>query len=62
MCGRFTSSTQLSLLAEQFRAEPVGVEGHQPSWNVTPVSDVLVVIAGTDGARQLRKLRWGLVP
>jgi putative SOS response-associated peptidase YedK len=62
MCGRFTSSTQLSLLAERFRAEPVGVEGHQPSWNVTPVSDVLVIIAGTDGARQLRKLRWGLVP
>jgi putative SOS response-associated peptidase YedK len=62
MCGRFTSSTQLSFLLEQFRAEPAGVEGHQPSWNVAPASDVLVVVAGSDGARQLRELRWGLVP
>ncbi len=62
MCGRFTSSTQPSLLAERFRATPAGVEGHQPSWNVAPASDILVVIAGSDGARQLRALRWGLVP
>jgi len=62
MCGRFTSSKQLSLLAEQFRAQPLGVEAHQPSWNVAPASDILVVVAGSDGARQLRELRWGLVP
>jgi putative SOS response-associated peptidase YedK len=62
MCGRYSASTQPSLWAEQFRAEPVGVEGHQPSWNVAPASDVLVVLAGSDGARQLRELRWGLVP
>ncbi len=62
MCGRFTSSTQLSLLAERFRAQPAGVEGHQPSWNVAPASDILVVVASSDGARQLRELRWGLVP
>jgi putative SOS response-associated peptidase YedK len=62
VCGRFTSSTQPSFLAERFRAEPVGVEGHAPSWNVVPASDILVVVAGEDGARQLRELRWGLVP
>ena len=62
MCGRFSSSTQLSFLLEQFRAEPAGVEGHQPSWNVAPASDILVVMASSDGARQLRALRWGLVP
>ncbi len=62
MCGRFTSASQLSLLAERFRAEPAGVEGHQPSWNVAPASDILVVVASPDGARQLRELRWGLVP
>jgi putative SOS response-associated peptidase YedK len=62
MCGRFSASTQPSLFAERFRAEPVGVEGHEPSWNVAPASDILVVVAGTDGARQLRELRWGLVP
>jgi putative SOS response-associated peptidase YedK len=62
MCGRFASSTQPSLLGEQFHADPVGVEGHQPSWNVTPASDVLAIMAGSEGARQLRTLRWGLVP
>jgi putative SOS response-associated peptidase YedK len=62
MCGRFTSSTQLSLLAERFRAEPAGVDDHQPSWNVAPASDILVVVAGSDGARELREGRWGLVP
>jgi len=62
MCGRFSSTSQLQFLLEQFRAEPVGVEGHQPSWNVAPASDILVVTASEDGARQLRELRWGLVP
>jgi putative SOS response-associated peptidase YedK len=62
MCGRFSSTSQLQFLLEQFRAEPLGVEGHQPSWNVAPASDILVVTASDDGARQLRELRWGLVP
>ena len=62
MCGRFSSTSQLQFLLEQFRAEPLGVEGHQPSWNVAPASDILVVTASDDGARQLRALRWGLVP
>ena len=62
MCGRFSSTSQLQFLLEQFRAEPLGVEGHQPSWNVAPASDILVVTASPDGARQLRELKWGLVP
>ena len=62
MCGRFSSTSQLQFLLEQFRAEPLGVEGHQPSWNVAPASEILVVTASPDGARQLRELKWGLVP
>ena len=62
MCGRFSPTSQLQFLLEQFRAEPLGVEGHQPSWNVAPASDILVVTASPDGARQLRALKWGLVP
>src|SRR5919108_628529 len=62
MCGRFSSSPQLSFRLERFRAEPSGVEDHRPSFNVAPASDILVVVAGNDGARQLRELRWGLVP
>ena len=62
MCGRFSSTSQLQFLLEQFRAEPLGVEGHEPSWNVAPASDILVVTASPDGPRQLRELKWGLVP
>ena len=62
MCGRFSSTSQLQFLLEQFRAEPLGVEGHEPSWNVAPASEILVVTASSDGARQLRALKWGLVP
>ena len=62
MCGRFSSTSQLQFLLEQFRAEPMGVEGHQPSWNVAPASDILVVTASAEGARELRALKWGLVP
>ena len=62
MCGRFSSTSQLQFLLEQFRAEPLGVEGHQPSWNVAPASDILVVTASPEGPRQLRELKWGLVP
>jgi putative SOS response-associated peptidase YedK len=66
MCGRY-STGQLSLpsLAEQFQADATEAEGTEPNWNVTPTSQVLVVTAaseGSEGARRLRKLRWGLVP
>jgi len=62
MCGRFTSTSQLSFLAERFRADSEGAEGHQPSWNVAPATDILVITASDDGARRLRSLHWGLLP
>jgi putative SOS response-associated peptidase YedK len=62
MCGRFSASTQPSLLAQRFQAQLVAGEGYQPSWNVAPASDVLVVAASQEGDRELRSLRWGLVP
>lgn len=62
MCGRFSATTQPSLLAKRFQAQLVAGEGYQPSWNVAPSTDVLVVAASDEGARQLRALRWGLVP
>jgi putative SOS response-associated peptidase YedK len=78
MCGRYsTGQLSLPRLAEQFQADPAEGTGDRMSWNVTPTSDVLVVTAtsqeqgqdaddgdtGRQGAtRQLRRLRWGLVP
>jgi putative SOS response-associated peptidase YedK len=74
MCGRYsTGQLSLPLLAEQFKADPAEAEaaGHQPNWNITPTSNVLVVTSATepeagDGggetSRRLRRLKWGLVP
>lgn len=60
MCGRFTVSTDPAELAERF--EIALPEDWQPSYNVAPTQDVLGVVRGRDATRQLRALRFGLVP
>ncbi len=45
MCGRYSAATKLSLLAEQFQADPAEAGEDRPNWNVTPTSNVLVVTA-----------------
>lgn len=68
MCGRFASAKHdTDLIAE---AQPLTVVGEEPllSWNVAPTQDVRVVLerpGPTPEAppeRQLRTLRWGLIP
>lgn len=61
MCGRFTSTTPASELADFFEAEtelPDEIE----NYNVTPTSDVAVVHQGENGQRRLDLMFWGLVP
>jgi len=66
MCGRFVSSRRPEDLASLFGAgwdaEPV-----PPSWNVAPTDAVYAVLErlakdGSGADRQVRALRWGLVP
>jgi len=66
MCGRYVSSktdTDLRTLYDiSSPAEPL-----EPSWNVAPTQPIYGVIErkekdGQDVERQLRQLRWGLVP
>lgn len=68
MCGRFVSTTTpqdlVSLLGE-LRWDPA--EAFAPSWNVAPTDPVPAVLERVDRdtgevLRQLRPLRWGLVP
>ncbi|MFJ9608381.1 SOS response-associated peptidase [Kitasatospora sp. NPDC101176] len=68
MCGRFVSTTTpqdlVSLLGE-LRWDPA--EALAPSWNVAPTDPVPAVLERVDREtgellRQLRPLRWGLVP
>jgi putative SOS response-associated peptidase YedK len=62
MCGRYTLSTPVGTLAEEFDiAEPL--PELQPNYNVAPTQEVPAVLAGNGGGeRRLEMLRWGLIP
>lgn len=61
MCGRFVSSSPVSVLAERFLAAEVTAEDLGPRFNVAP-SDPVLAVATVHGARRLGTLSWGLVP
>ena len=61
MCGRFTSTTPASALADFFDAETELADA-DPDFNVAPTSDVNVVFEDGDGQRRLDLMFWGLVP
>ncbi|WP_408898943.1 SOS response-associated peptidase [Nocardioides sp. R1-1] len=73
MCGRYASSRSPEDLAEEFEVlDPRLERAIPPSWNVAPTDEVYAVMERAprdeDGrraeepVRQLRALRWGLVP
>ena len=73
MCGRYASSRRPDDLVEEFEVQQVDVrEKLEPDYNVAPTKEVYAVVerppkgdggerAG-ESERQLRVLRWGLVP
>ncbi|MFD9129094.1 SOS response-associated peptidase [Kitasatospora sp. NPDC059571] len=68
MCGRFASSSRPEDIVEVFGVEQWDpAETIAPSWNVAPTDPAYAVLdrvprGGTAPVRQLRVLRWGLVP
>ncbi|MGP3966350.1 SOS response-associated peptidase [Streptomyces sp. 6N223] len=69
MCGRYVSTRGPEDLAKAFQVTGgTPAETLPPSWNVAPTDTVWAVLErprhkGGEGAeRQLRQLRWGLVP
>lgn len=71
MCGRYASTRSPQDLAPLFHVSaPPPEETLAPSWNVAPTDDVWAVLDraargredGTEVSRELRPLRWGLVP
>jgi putative SOS response-associated peptidase YedK len=69
MCGRYVSVASNADLSDEFDVEETVGELPPPSWNVAPTDPVPVIMQrrphGDDEAaplRQLRCVRWGLVP
>ena len=73
MCGRYVSvAADADLVAEFDALDMTGEDAHEPDYNIAPTDPVRVVVnrplRGADGTaagppvRQLRVVRWGLVP
>ncbi len=60
MCGRFTFHDDDAAIREWLDStdhEPI-----QPSFNFAPTQQIPVIVADEEGARQLVRMRWGLIP
>lgn len=67
MCGRYASSRTPTDLADVFAAETVTGEDRGAQYNVAPTTGIYAVLDRVDKdagdvERQLRTVRWGLVP
>ena len=70
MCGRYVSSASTATLVDEFDVEEVVGDQPLPSWNVAPTDPVRAILQRppkepterAEPVRQLRTLRWGLVP
>jgi putative SOS response-associated peptidase YedK len=64
MCGRFVSARKRLELLEEFAAERDGVaEDREPDYNVAPTKRINAVLRHKEEEeRELRLVRWGLVP
>lgn len=62
MCARFYVRPSVDeILAFLGATAEQGLEVHLPRWNIAPTQDVLTLV-DDGGRRELRALRWGLVP
>ncbi len=61
MCGRYTSATPPTMLAEHFKVESLRADDLGENYNVAPTSRVYAV-AQHEHQRTLGTFRWGLVP
>jgi putative SOS response-associated peptidase YedK len=70
MCGRYAASRSPDDLVEEFEIADAPEAGPAPSYNVAPTDSVYAVVErvprgepeGAPPRRQLRAVRWGLVP
>jgi putative SOS response-associated peptidase YedK len=60
MCGRFSLTAAAADVEACFEVPPFGEL--TPRYNIAPSQDVVVVRLSASGGRELRLMRWGLVP
>lgn len=67
MCGRYAASRDAVEIADYFGAEQIPMDAggrapRVPNYNVTPTSEVFIVLEDADAVRQVDIARWGLIP
>jgi putative SOS response-associated peptidase YedK len=69
MCGRYVNSRLDADIASAFQVDEVVGDELPPSWNIAPTQQARVVLerapretTDAEPVRQLRTIRWGLVP
>src|SRR5579872_4518675 len=63
MCGRFVSARKRLELLEEFGVLRDRVsEDLAPDYNVAPTKQIYAVTSSKEGERELRTVRWGLIP
>jgi putative SOS response-associated peptidase YedK len=63
MCGRFVSARKRLELLEEFGVTRDRVTDEPaPDYNVAPTKKIYAVTGDKDGERELRTVKWGLVP
>ena len=61
MCGRFVAASSPRLITERFAINDVMVDAVEPSYNVAPTDQIMIVRQRED-RRVLSQARWGLIP
>jgi putative SOS response-associated peptidase YedK len=60
MCGRYALTAPASTIAEIFQVDVL--PDLLPRYNVAPTSEVVCVVQGEEGKREVQSFRWGLIP
>ena len=61
MCGRYMLTSPVESLRGVFKFEGLPLN-LPPRWNIAPTQEAPIVRRRADGKRELKMLRWGLVP
>jgi len=60
MCGRFSQTKPWRELSERFSASMPTTADEAPRYNIAPTQ--MVIVVSDDGQRQMRAMKWGLIP